>query len=181
MRHRQAQRSYSIFIANAWPFRKIMISVGSHLAVNTPLDCWASYTQILAHWKCALFAEPSRTWLAWWLQSSSHPSHVRLRCRCWSSSSTWGASGGDRVPLLSPSKYPATRRLVWAIKVTGTLRRLLFYTLNTSSMVTPMRPCDVGNQEPIGYPDEWCRRLREWLNLQLSMSGSDGDQIVTSL
>ena len=85
------------------------------------------------------------------------------------------------MPLLSPFKYPGARRLVWSIKVAGTQRRRHFYTQNTSLVVTPMRPCCVRMQEPIEYPDVWGRRLREWLILQLYMSGSDGDQIVTGL
>ena len=66
-----------------------------------------------------------------------------------------GLAERGRVPVFSPSKYPGTRRLVGSIKVAGSRRHRHFYTLNTSSVVTPMRPCGAGNQEPIGYPDVW--------------------------
>ena len=92
-----------------------------------------------------------------------------------------GLAERGRVPVFSPSKYPGTRRLVRSMKVAGSRRRRHFYTLNTSSVVTPMRPCGAGNQEPIGFPDVWCRRLIEWLILRLSMFGSDGERFVTSL
>ena len=56
MRHKQARRGHSTFIADASSFEKIMICVESHLVVNTPPDSWGCYDKSL-HTGNVLFSQ----------------------------------------------------------------------------------------------------------------------------